>query len=93
MDINIKGDIYMQNITTQSSKLPFKCRMVCVSLIGGTLILMLIIFLYYMDFISPEAALWAAAGVFVMAAIYESFLLSLIAKYMLNSVNKNPEES
>jgi len=83
----------MQNITTQSSKLPFKCRMVCVSLVGGTLILMLIIFLYYMGFISPEVALWAAAGVFVMAAIYESSLLFLLTRHMLNRVNENSEKS
>jgi hypothetical protein len=93
MDINIKGDIYMQNTTTQNSKLPFKCRMVCVSLVGGSLILTLIIFFYYMGYISPEAALWAAASVFVMAAIYESFLLFLLTRHMLNRVNENSEES
>jgi hypothetical protein len=54
---------------------------------------MVIISLYYMGYISSEAALWAAAGVFVMAAIYESFLLFLITRYMLNKVNENSEES
>ena len=93
MDINIKGDIYMQNTTTQNSKLPFRCRMVCVSLVVGTLLLMLIIFLYYMDYISPEAALWAAEGVFVTAAIYETSLLFLLTRHMLNRVNENTEES
>lgn len=83
----------MQNTATQSSNLPFGGRMLCVSVVGGSLLLMLIISLYYMDYISSEAALWAAAGVFVMAAIYESFLLFLITRYMLNKVNENSEES
>ena len=83
----------MQNTTTQNSRLPFNCRMLCVSLGGASIMLTLIFSLYYVDYISAEVAIWAAVGVFVMAAIYESFLLSLIARYMLNSVNKNPEES
>lgn len=83
----------MQNTTTQNSKLPFRCRMLCVSLVVGSLMLALIILLHYMGYISGEAALWAAAGVLVMAAIYESFLLFLITRYMLNSVNENSEES
>jgi len=83
----------MQNTTTQNSKLPFKCRMVCVSLVGGSLMIALIFLIHYMGYISIEAALWASAGVFVMAAIYESFLLSLIARHMFNSINENPEES
>ena len=71
----------MQNITTQNSKLPFRCRMLCVSLVGGSLILTLVFLAYYMGYISIEAAVWAAASVTVVAAIYESFLLFLIARY------------
>ena len=83
----------MQSATAKNSKLPFKCRMVCVSLIGGSLALVLIYTVYYMGYISTEAALWAAAGVFIMVALYESFLLSLITRHMLNSLNENSEES
>jgi hypothetical protein len=83
----------MQSTTAKNSKLPFKCRMVCVSLVGGSLSLVLIYIVYYMGYISTEAALWAAAGVFILVALYESFLLSLITRHMLNSLNENSEES
>ena len=79
--------------TAQSRKLPFKCRMLCVSLATASLLLVIIFSLYYVDYISTEVAIWATVAVFVVAAIYESFLLSLVARYMLNSVNENSEES
>lgn len=79
----------MQSATTENSKLPFRCRMLCVSLIGGSVALALIYIIYYMGYISIGTALWAAAGVFIIAALYESFLLSLITRHMLNRVNKN----
>jgi len=71
----------MQNTTTQNSKLPFRCRMLCVSLVGGSLILTLVFLAYYMGYISIEAAVWATASITVVAAIYKSFLLFLIARY------------
>ena len=83
----------MQSAMVKNSKLPFKCRMVCVSLVGGSLALALIYILYYMGYISTEAALWATAGVFIVVALYEAFLLSLITRHMLNSLNENSEES
>jgi len=46
-----------------------------------------------MGYISTDAALWAAAGVFIVAALYESFLLSLITRHMINRVNENTGES
>jgi len=67
--------------------------MVCVSLVGGSLVLALIYIVYYMGYISAEAAIWAAAGVFIMAALYESFLLSLITRHMLTRLNGNSEKS
>ena len=82
----------MQNATTQNSKLPFKCRMLVVSLAGASLMLIIILLLSYMGYISTEVAIYAAVGVFVAAAIYESFLFFLITRHMLNTVNKNSEE-
>jgi len=82
----------MQNATTRNSNLPFKCRMLCVSLAGGSLMLVLVFLLYYMGYISIEVAGWAAAGIFVAAAIYESFLLTLITRHMLKWGNDNSAE-
>lgn len=82
----------MQNATTQNSKLPFKCRMLVVSLASASLMLIIILLLSYTAYISTEVAIWAAVGVFFAAAIYESFLFSLITRHMLNTVNKNSEE-
>ena len=87
------GDIHMQNTTTQNSKLPFSCRMLCVSLGGASIMLTLIFSLYYVDYISTEVAAWATVGVFVMAAVYESFLLSLVAMYMLKRLKEDAEVS
>jgi len=83
----------MRNCTTQNSKLPFKCRMLCVSLVGGSLLLVLVFLAYYMGYISIETAGWTAAGIFTAAALYEIFLLTLITRYMLNGDNKNSVES
>ncbi len=83
----------MQNTTTQNNRLPFSCRMLCVSLAGATLLLTLIFALFYMNYLSIQAAAWSAVGVFFLAAAYESFLLSAVARYMLNSVGNNLEES
>ena len=82
----------MQNATTQNSKLPFKCRMLCVSLVGGSLMLVLVFLLYYMEYISIEVAGWAAAGIFVAAAIYETFLLTLVTRHMLKWDNDDSVE-
>jgi len=66
--------------------------MVCVSLVGGTLLIALIYIIYYLGYITIEAAMWAAGGVFVAAAIYETFLMSLITRHMLKSVNGMSEK-
>jgi len=83
----------MKTAATQYSKLPFRCRALCISLAGASLLLAFIFLLFYSGYISAEAAAWAAMGIFVVAAIYESFLLSLITRHMLNSVKGNPEKS
>ena len=79
----------MQNTYTDKSQLPFKCRMLCVSLIGGSLTLVFIFSIYYMGYISIEAAIWVSMGFFILLAIYESFLLSLVTKHMIKETNKN----
>jgi len=63
--------------------------MVCVSLVGGSLLLAFVFLLFYIDFISIEVALWVAAVIFVSIAIYESILLSLITRCMINGINKS----
>lgn len=74
----------LQNAAVKSRELPFKCRMLCVSLVVGTLAVAFIFLLFYVGLISVEVALWTAIGVFFAAAIYESLLLSLIVRHMLN---------
>jgi len=83
----------MYNATPENRKLPFNCRVLCFSLGGATLLLTLVFSLHYLGYISIEAAIWAAVGVFVAAAAYESFLMSLIARHMLSSVNRNSAAS
>jgi biotin transporter BioY len=83
----------MQSAMVKNSELPFKCRMVCVSLVGGTLSIGLIYLIYNMGYISIEAAMWAGGGVFIAAAIYETFLMSLITRHMLNRVKKSSENT
>lgn len=77
----------------QNNNLPFKCRVLCVSLAGASLMLILDFLLHYVGYISTKAAMWAAAGIFLVAAIYESFLLSLVVKYMFNSLKKDTEKA
>ncbi len=81
--------VVMQNTYTDKSQLPFKCRMLCVSLIGGSLTLVFIFSIYYMGYISIEAAIWVSMGLFIMLAFYESFLLSFITRHMIKGINKN----
>lgn len=79
----------MQDSTYKNSRLPFSCPMLCVSLAGATALLLIIFLLYYATYIPMEVAIWASLGVFVIAAFYELFLLSLVARFMLKSVHKN----
>jgi len=81
----------MQNCTRKNSTLPFGCPMLCVSLVGATVLLAVIFSLYYATYISMEVAIWASVGVFVVAALYELFLLSLVARFMLKSLHKNSD--
>ena len=71
----------MQNITIQNSKRPFRCCLLCLSLVGGSLILSLIFIVYYIGYISIEAAVLSAISVTVTAAIYEIILLFQITRY------------
>ncbi len=77
----------VQPTATEKKALPFKCRMLCISLAGASLLLVLIFLLYYMGYISTVIAIWAAAGIFIVAAIYESYLLSVVTRCMLKRLN------
>lgn len=78
----------MQKATTQNDRLPFRCPMLCVSLACASLMLILIISLYTMDYISSEVAMWATFSVFLLAAIYESALVFTLVRHMINKVPK-----
>ena len=79
----------MEDTCSKNIKLPFKCRMLCVSLIGGSLVLAFIFLIYYLGYISIETAIWVSMGIFITLAIYESILLSLITVNMIKRLNNN----
>ena len=83
-------DVHMKN---PNNKLPFKCRALCISLAGASFMLTLDFVLHYIGYISAETAMWTAAGIFLVAAIYESFLLSLVVKYMFNSLKDDSNKA
>lgn len=77
----------MQNTTTHNSKLLFSYPVLWVSLTSlaslavALFILTPIFLLYYMSYISIEVTVWVTLGVFVVAVIYDYFLLCLIKRY------------
>jgi len=79
-----------RNICKENSEIPFKCRMICVSLIGGSLTLAFIFFIYYLEYISIETAIWVSMSVFIILAIYESILFSLLTRHMINKKIDKP---
>jgi hypothetical protein len=79
----------MENVYSDYKQLPFKCRAACVSLIGGSLILSFIFFIYYLGYISIETTIGVSMGVFIILAIYESYLLSSLTRHMMKDMNKN----
>lgn len=81
----------MRDTSDQNSKLPFKSRMLVLSLGVASLFLLLIFLLAYAGYISTEVAIWAAVIVFILAAVYESILFSLITRHMLNKVKGEDE--
>jgi len=88
-----KGVRQMQNTTIKNNKPPFNCYMLCVSLIGASVLLILIFLLYFMDLISTEVAIWSSMSVFFLAAFYEMFLVSLVTLHSLKSFNEKPSTS
>jgi biotin transporter BioY len=78
----------MPNAMIQEGSLPFKCRMLCLSLALASLILLLLYLLVGLDYLSTETAIWLAVGVFIAAAVYESFLFTLITRHLLRQVNR-----
>jgi len=83
----------MQNTTTKNSKPPFNCYMLCVSLVGASVMLIVIFLFYFMDLISTEVAIWASVSVFFLAAIYEMFLVTLFTIHWLKSFNEKSSSS
>lgn len=74
----------MQNTTTQNSKLPFSCSILCVSLASLAIVVLIltpVLSLYRMGYISTEVTVWVATGIFVVAAIFGSYMLFLITRY------------
>jgi len=78
----------MQTTCKKNSQLPYKVRMVCVTLIGGSLTLAIIFIIYYMGFITAETAIWVSMVAFILFAVYESMLFTLITRHMINDLNK-----
>ena len=76
----------MQKATIQNEGLPFRCPMLCVSLAIASLMLIIIISLYSMNYISSGVAMWATFSVFLLAAIYESALVFTLVRHMINNV-------
>ena len=85
------GNDMQSTCRKNNEELPFKCRWVCVSLIGGSLALVVIYSLYYVSYISIEMAIGLAMGLFVLIAIYESFLFFRLTMFMSGKINKNIE--
>ncbi len=81
----------MQNACKNNRQLPYKCRWVCVSLIGGSLTMALIFFISYLGYISTETAIWVSMSFFILLAIYESFLIFSLTRFMSREINKNTE--
>ncbi len=76
----------MQDSCKDNGQLPFKCRLLCVSLIGGSITLVMIFLIYYLNYISVETAIGIAMAVFMLLAIYESFLLSSITRHIMKGM-------
>ncbi len=83
----------MRNITKKKSKLPFNSYLLCVSLVSASILLILIFLLHFMSLISTKIAIWASICVFLLAATYEIFLVSLLTKFIFRSINKKPNNS
>jgi len=69
--------------TAAPRQLPFRWGLVCLSLVVGSLLLVLLFVLYAQGYLSIEAAAWIAFGIFAGAALYETLLLSLITRHLL----------
>lgn len=76
----------MQTITTKNNKRIFNYPVLWVSLASlaslavALLMLAPIFLLYYMGYISTGLTAWTTLGVFVLAVIYDDFLLCMIKK-------------
>lgn len=76
----------------KQDSLPFKSRMLALSLAVASLLLGILYVLARTGYLAAETAIWAAVGVFVIAAIYESYLFSLVTRHMMQKLGAEPKK-
>ncbi|TVO70039.1 hypothetical protein [Sedimenticola selenatireducens] len=77
----------MKDHLIRTSKLPYSYHMLWVSLAVSLVILTPIYLLHHSGYLSTEVTVWITMGVILAAAIYESFLLYLLTRHMLNKTS------
>lgn len=80
----------MQKTSTQNKGLPYRFTMLCISLVGASILIIFVLLLYKMDYISSVVAMWATVSIFFVAAIYESSLAFILVSQMVNKAPKKP---
>jgi len=80
----------MQDLPLERRKLPYSCPVLCVSLGGASLLLLLIYLCFGLGYLSAETAIWLAIGVFVLAAAYESSLVFIMTRHMIGKISGKP---
>lgn len=88
-DIPFNGGAQLKNTQLHRYGIPFKPRLLSLSLGVASLLLLIIYFLSRMAILSTETAIFAAVGVFAAAAIYESILFSLVTRHMMQKLNND----
>jgi len=74
----------MKSVPLRSGRLPYSYHMLWVSLAVSLLILIPVYMLHHHGLISTLLAIWITVAVIVVAALYESSLLFLLTRFMLN---------
>lgn len=74
----------MKTLPLPGSRLPYSYHMLWVSLAVSLLILIPVYMLHHYGLVSTLLAIWITVGVIVVAAVYESSLLLLLTRFMLN---------
>ncbi len=71
------------------NKLPVSWYMVVATLVAAIVILIPLYHVYNAGYISAGLTIWITVGVFVAAAVYESYLFYMITKTMLDRIDKD----